>query len=39
MQSAEWEGDTDLGFTAPAGIYFARLSSEGKKVEHRIVRM
>ena len=38
-QTAEWEGDTEMGFAAPAGIYFARLSSEGKKVEHRIVRM
>jgi hypothetical protein len=38
-QVAEWDGDTEMGFTAPRGIYFARLSSQGKKVEQRIVRM
>jgi len=38
-QVAERDGDTEMGFAAPTGIYFARLSSEGKKVEHRIVRM
>jgi hypothetical protein len=38
-QVATWDGDTEMGFSAPRGIYFARLSSQGQKVEHRIVRM
>ena len=38
-QTAQWDGGTELGFAAPAGIYFARLSSPGQNIERRIVRM
>lgn len=38
-QVAVWDGSTDFGTSAPAGIYFATLYSNGRKLQQRFVRM
>ena len=38
-QTAEWDGDTNMGLRASTGIYFARLTSREQSVQRTIVRM
>jgi hypothetical protein len=39
QQTAIWDGTHEMGFDAPAGVYFATLSSGGETAERRLVRL
>jgi len=38
-QTAMWDGESDLGFPTPAGIYFLSLFTPGEKTEQRLVKL
>jgi hypothetical protein len=38
-QTAVWDGDSDLGYPTPAGIYFLSLFTPGEKTEQRLVKL
>jgi hypothetical protein len=38
-QTAVWDGDSDLGYPTPAGIYFVTLFAQGHRVEQRLVKL
>jgi hypothetical protein len=38
-QTAVWDGDGDLGYPTPAGIYFVTLFAQGHRVEQRLVKL